>query len=48
VEGLEAEFQQEFVAAQVDAEGRSRPVVGVMTERTTSQRFHDAESWRDW
>ncbi len=41
VEGLEAEFEREFVAAQVDADHDRVLLVGVMTEKTTPQQFHD-------
>ena len=41
VEGLEAEFQREFVAAQVDADHDRVLLVGVMTAQTTPQQFQD-------
>ena len=41
VEGLEAEFRREFVAAQVDGDQDRVLLVGVMTENTTTQQFQD-------
>jgi GTP-binding protein HflX len=41
VEGLEAEFRREFVAQQVDADHDRVLLVGVMTDKTTPQQFHD-------
>ncbi|MEA5582685.1 GTPase HflX [Nodularia harveyana UHCC-0300] len=41
VEGLEAEFQREFVAQEVDADHDRVLIVGVITEKTTPQRFQD-------
>ena len=41
VEGLEAEFGREFVAQQVDAEQDRVLIVGVVTDKTTSQQFQD-------
>lgn len=41
VEGLEAEFGREFVAAQVDADHDRVLLVGVMTDNTTPQVFQD-------
>jgi GTP-binding protein HflX len=41
VEGLETEFQREFVAQQVDPDHDRVLLVGLMTENMTTQRFHD-------
>lgn len=41
VEGLEAEFQREFVAQQVDADHDRVLLVGMMTEDITPQQFQD-------
>nr|WP_228014801.1 GTPase HflX [Fortiea sp. LEGE XX443] len=41
VEGLEEEFQREFIAEEVDADHDRVLIVGVMTERLTLQQFHD-------
>ncbi|ARV62193.1 GTPase HflX [Nostocales cyanobacterium HT-58-2] len=41
VEGLEAEFQREFVAQEVDLEHDRVLIVGVMTENMTPQQFQD-------
>ncbi|OUL24104.1 GTPase HflX [Nostoc sp. T09] len=41
VENLEAEFQREFVAQQVDIDHDRVLIVGVMTDEMTPLRFHD-------
>lgn len=41
VEGLEAEFRREFVAAQVDTDHERVLLVGVITDNTTPQQFQD-------
>jgi len=41
VEGLEAEFQREFVAQQVDPDHDRVVLVGLMTDNLTLQRFQD-------
>ena len=41
VEGLEAEFQREFVAQVVDSDGDRVLIVGVMTDKMTPQQFQD-------
>ncbi len=41
VEGLEAEFEGEFVAKQVDADQDKVLLVGVMTQEMTPQQFED-------
>ncbi len=41
VENLEAEFQREFVAQEVDADHDRVLIVGVMTDQITPQRFQD-------
>ena len=41
VEGLEAEFQREFVAQHVDADQERVLVVGLMTDGTSPDRFED-------
>jgi GTP-binding protein HflX len=41
VEGLEAEFQREFIAQQVDADQDRVLIVGLMTEDITKERFED-------
>jgi GTP-binding protein HflX len=41
VEGLEAEFQREFVAQQVDADQDRVLIVGLMTDDITKERFED-------
>ncbi|HEY9906885.1 MAG TPA: GTPase HflX [Thermosynechococcaceae cyanobacterium] len=41
VEGLEEEFQREYVARQVDQDHDRVLVVGLMTDNTSSQRFQD-------
>jgi GTP-binding protein HflX len=41
VEGLEAEFEREFVDQQVDADRDRVLVVGLKTDDITPQRFHD-------
>ncbi len=41
VEGLETEFQREFVAQEVDTDHERVLIVGVMTERMTAQQFQD-------
>lgn len=41
VEGLEAEFRREFVAALVDADRDRVLLVGLMTDNTTPQEFQD-------
>ena len=42
VEGLEAEFQREFIAQQVDAEQDRVLLVGLMRGSTTEQEFEDS------
>ncbi len=41
VESLEADFQREFVAQEVDADHDRVLIVGVFTDNTTPQRFQD-------
>ncbi|WP_414542236.1 GTPase HflX [Nostoc sp. CCY0012] len=41
VENLEAEFQREFVAQEVDAENDRVLIVGVVTDHVTAQQFQD-------
>ncbi len=41
VEGLESEFQREFVAQQVDADQDRVLIVGLMTDHSTKERFED-------
>ncbi len=41
VEGLEAEFQREFVAREVDSDRDRVLIVGVMTDNITPQQFQD-------
>ena len=41
VENLEAEFQREFVAQEVDADHDRVLIVGVITDQITPQRFQD-------
>lgn len=41
VENLEADFQREFVAQEVDADHDRVLIVGVFTDRTTPQQFQD-------
>ncbi len=41
VEGLEQEFQREFIAQEVDADHDRVLIVGVMTNELTLQRFQD-------
>jgi GTP-binding protein HflX len=41
VENLEAEFQREFIAQEVDADHDRVLIVGVMTDEMTPQRFQD-------
>ncbi|MFN6496620.1 MAG: GTPase HflX [Nostoc sp. DedQUE01] len=41
VENLEAEFQREFVAQEVDADHDRVLIVGLMTDETTPQQFQD-------
>jgi GTPase len=41
VEGLESEFQREFVAQQVDADHDRVLIVGLITDHTTKERFED-------
>lgn len=41
VEGLEAEFQREFIAQQVDASHDRALIVGLMTDDQTKQQFID-------
>ncbi|HYW17961.1 MAG TPA: GTPase HflX [Nodularia sp. (in: cyanobacteria)] len=41
VEGLEAEFQREFVAQEVDADHDRVLLVGLITDKTTPQRYQD-------
>jgi GTP-binding protein HflX len=41
VENLEAEFQREFIAQEVDADHDRVLIVGVMTDQITPQRFQD-------
>ncbi|MEM8829666.1 MAG: GTPase HflX [Cyanobacteria bacterium P01_G01_bin.19] len=41
VEGLEAEFEREYVAQQVDADRDSVVMVGLQAEKTTEQEFKD-------
>jgi GTP-binding protein HflX len=41
VEGLEAEFQREFIAQEVDADHDRVLIVGLFTERTNPQQFQD-------
>ncbi|MEO1373729.1 MAG: GTPase HflX [Cyanobacteria bacterium J06635_10] len=41
VEGLEEEFQREFVAKEVDTNQDRVVIVGVLTQKTIPQQFHD-------
>ncbi|MBR8837822.1 MAG: GTPase HflX [Stigonema ocellatum SAG 48.90 = DSM 106950] len=41
VEGLEAEFRREFVAQEVDTDHDRVLIVGVMTDKMTTQQFQD-------
>ena len=41
VEGLESEFRREFVAQQVDADQDRVLIVGLMTDKSTKERFED-------
>lgn len=41
VEGLEAEFEREYIARQVDRDHDQVLVVGLMTDNRTSQQFQD-------
>ena len=41
VEGLEAEFQREYIAQKVDQDRDRVLVVGLMTDKTTEQQFQD-------
>lgn len=41
VEGLESEFQREFVAQQVDVDQDRVLIVGLVTDKTTKERFED-------
>ncbi|MDB9306332.1 GTPase HflX [Nodularia spumigena] len=41
VEGLEAEFQRDFVAQEVDADHDRVLLVGLITDKTTPQQFQD-------
>ncbi len=41
VEGLEEEFQREFVAKEVDTDHDRVVIVGIVTQKTTSQQFQD-------
>jgi GTPase len=42
VEGLESEFEREFVAQQVDQDHDRVLIVGLQTEKVSHQRFHDS------
>ena len=44
VEGLEEEFQREFVGREVDKDRDRVVIVGVVTQNSSSQQFHDTLS----
>jgi GTP-binding protein HflX len=44
VEGLEEEFQREFVAKEVSGDRDRVVIVGIVTQKTTSQQFQDTLS----